>query len=240
MCNKRTPMKLTTVIGVATLNEYAECIPYFIRGWRQCFPEIEVRVVLVANTIPRFLYGLKDHLHLIPLSWIPEGISREDTARQLRFLYPAWFHTVLHERGIKDPVILVSNIDAVPLQRTPFDNAGAFYDDMMFLQLLDTDNPETLSGFPVRYSMASSKVWRELFNASPDERWSWGDVAERLKPISSLWYFREVILASALYPDRIRVVGNGRIGYDPNFSDYILPLPIMAYQTDIEAKLNQK
>jgi hypothetical protein len=232
-------MKITDVLGIATLNEYAECVPYFIRQWHAIFPEVRVRVVLVANAIPRFLQAYQEHIHLIPISWLPEGITREDAARQLRFLYPAWFHSVLRQMAYESPVILVSNIDTVPLQRSPFERAGELYDDTMFLQLLDTDNPETQSTFPVRYSVATSSVWRELFNASPDEEWSWDVVASRLKPVSSLSYFRDVILGSSLYPQRIRVVGNGRIGYDPNTSDYVLPLPIMAYQQKIENDLNR-
>lgn len=230
-------MKLTTVVGIATLNEYAECVPYFIRQWSAVFPEIQVRVVLVANAVPRFLQAYLAHIHLIPLSWLPEGISREEAARQLRFLYPAWCHTMLRQMGVENPVILVSNIDTVPRSRMPFDRAAELYGDDQFLQLLDTDNPETLSTFPVRYSMAASSVWRELLNTLPDKEWTWTDIAERLKPVSSLYYFREIILASQLYPNRIRVVGSGRINYDPNVSDYVLPMPTMAFQAEINAEL---
>jgi hypothetical protein len=76
-----------------------------------------------------------------------------------------------------------------------------------------------------------------LLNTLPDKEWTWTDIAERLKPVSSLYYFREIILASQLYPNRIRVVGSGRINYDPNVSDYVLPMPTMAFQAEINAEL---
>lgn len=218
-------MHLDTIIGIATLNQYADCVPYFIRAWKAHFPTATVRVVLVANALPRSFEPFRDHIHLIPLSQLPPTISREDAARQLRYLYPPYYHS-----PSAPPTILVSNITMLPRQSAPFHKAASLYDDTMLLQMLDADAPETPNEpFPPRYTIATTATWLRLYGASPETPWTWNDVVQRFQTP-----FNAVLTQSPLYPDYIRVVGSGRIDYDPGVSDYTIRLPVAAYGVEME------
>lgn len=231
-------MLLNTVIGIATLNQYAECVPYFIRTWSAYFPEITVRVVLVANAIPRFLEPYRTHIHLIPLSELPPTINREDAARQLRYLYPPYYHSLSPrvQQGLTDTVV-VSNITMIPQRSDPFHKAASLYDESTFLQMLDANSPENPDDpFPPRYTIATTHTWLRLYNTDAEESsgWAWSDVARRFQTP-----FNTILLQSLLYPNDIRVVGSGRIDYDPGVSDYTIRLPVAAYYVELESILQR-
>jgi len=226
---------MNTVIGIATLNQYAECVPYFIRAWKAYFPDITVRVVLVANAIPRPFEAYRDCIHLISLSQLPPTISREDAARQLRYLYPPYYHSLSPrvQQGLTDTV-LVSNITMIPRQSEPFYKAASLYDESIFLQMLDANAPENPDDpFPPRYTIATTETWLRLYNHT--EPWVWSDVAQRFQTS-----FNTVLLQSFLYPNEIRVVGSGRIDYDPGVSDYTIRLPVAAYYVEMESMIQNQ
>lgn len=226
-------MQINTILATATLNQYAECVPHFMRAWSQAFPEAEVRVVLVANKLPQAFEAFRDRIHLIPLGQLPPTVSREDAARRLRYVFPPLYHALSPrvKAGLTD-TILVSNITQLPVNPAPFAAAAALYPDDTFLQMLDAEAPESPEPFPPRYTIATTDTWRRLYGAptapSPGT-WSWDDAAPYLS-VS----FNEVLLASPLYPTQTRVVGSGRVNYDPGVSDFTLQLPIAAYYTTWE------
>lgn len=223
-------MELHTVIGIATLNQYAECVPYFIRAWTTVFPGIRVCIVLVANRIPQSMEVYRDFIHLVPLGALPPSVSREDAARQLRYLFPAYYHHLSPRvrEGLSDTVI-VSNITMLPVVPEPFQAAAALYDETYFLQMLDAGAPETGEPFPPRYTIATTETWLKLYG-SAQTTWNWEDVAQRFNTP-----FNEILLNSPLYPNETRVVGSGRINYDPGVSDLTLQLPIASYYATWEA-----
>lgn len=230
-------MIINTVIGIATLNQYAECVPYFIRTWNAYFPDITVRVVLVANAIPRSFEPYRDCIHLIPLSQLPPTISREDAARQLRYLYPPYYHSLSPrvQQGLTDTV-LVSNITMIPRQAEPFIKAASLYDESIFLQMLDANPPENPDEpFPPRYTLATTESWLRMYNTSTSEPWEWPDVKRRFQTS-----FNSILLQSFMYPNNIRVVGSGRINYDPGVSDYTIRLPVAAYYVEMETMIQNQ
>lgn len=221
-------MNIDTILGIATLNQYADCVPYFIRAWKAHFPTATVRVVLLANAIPRSFQPYRDHIHLIPLSQLPPTISREDAARQLRYLYPPYYYS--HSLCKSPATVLVSNITMLPRQAAPFHKAASLYDDTMLLQMLDTDAPETPGeAFPPRYTIATTATWLRLYGSSEETPWTWDDVCRRFQTS-----FNDVLMQSPLYPHQTRVVGSGRIDYDPGVSDYTIRLPVAAYGVEME------
>lgn len=218
-------MQINTILATATLNQYAECVPHFMHAWSAAFPEATVRVVLVANKIPQAFEAFRDQIHLITLGQLPPTISREDAARQLRYIFPPLYHQLSPriQAGLTD-TILVSNITQLPIDPAPFVQAAGLYPDNLFLQMLDADAPESPEPFPPRYTIATTETWRRLYGIQANVPWSW-DAAAR-------WFntsFNQVLLSSPLYPTETRVVGSGRVNYDPGVSDFTLQLPIAAY-----------
>jgi hypothetical protein len=225
-------MQINTVIGIATLNQYAECVPYFIRAWRRVFPGIHLCIVLVANRIPQSMLPYRDFIHLVPLGSLPPTISREEAARQLRYLFPPYYHGLSPrvKEGLSDTVI-VSNITMLPIKAEPYEAAAALYDDATFLQMLDAQAPETDEPFPPRYTIATTETWLKLYGNTKEDRWNWNTVAQRFQVP-----FNQILLESPLYPNQTRVVGTGRVNYDPGVSDLTLQLPIASYYAEWEER----
>jgi hypothetical protein len=218
-------MQIHTIFGVATLNQYAECVPHFIHAWSSRFPDADVRIILVANRIPRMMEPYRERIHLIPLDQLPPTITREDAARQLRYLFPPYYHAISPRvrQGLTD-VVFVSNITMLPIYPEPFERAASLYPDDCFLQMLDATPPESPEPFPPRYTIATTETWLKLYGRSQEAPWSWDDVKANFNRS-----FNQVLLASPLYPEQTWVVGSGRVNYDPGVSDFTLQLPVSAY-----------
>ena len=83
--------------------------------------------------------------------------------------------------------------------------------------------------FPPRYTIATTQTWLRLYGGD-GTHWTWADVAQRFNTP-----FNTVLLQSPLYPNETRVVGSGRIDYDPEVSDYTIRLPVAAYYVEMES-----
>lgn len=235
-------MNLHTVISVSTMDKYCACIPYFIETWKHVFPEINIIVLLISSRLPIFLKPYESYIKLISMNQLPNHIPVEDIARQLRFFYPSYYHTISsrYHQGLEDN-ILVCNIDTIPCSKDSFSKALSLFPVDTFVQMLDTDIPEINERFPVRYCFGNSKLWNDIFKAQ-----SWDDIVVHLRPMDSLVYFRNLLIASPIYPDKVRIAGSGNINHQTfpienanilnenpsilhDYSDCILSLPIVNY-----------
>ena len=58
-------MKLDCILTAVNENKlYIDFIPYFIKCWSKLYPNVDVKVVLIANTIPKDLLIFKDNIIL--------------------------------------------------------------------------------------------------------------------------------------------------------------------------------
>jgi hypothetical protein len=240
-------MELHTVIAVSTMDKYCACIPYFIQSWKHLFPEITIRVLLITSSLPKFLKPYASFIECIPMHRFPSGISMEDIARQLRFFYPSYYHTISQQYAKENTdSILVSNIDTIPCSRDSILKTLSLYSNDTFVQMLDADIPEVSERFPIKYCIGQSKLWNAIFKAQ-----SWDDIVNHMKPVDSLVYFRELLIASSIYPDNVRIAGSGNINHRSlpleevkevsidssriqKYSDFTLPLPIVNYMESID------
>ena len=101
-------MKLDTVLTAVNDNPlYIGFVPYFIRMWKLLYPDVNVKIVLVAEYIPENLKEYNDNLILFkPI----EGISTAFTSQYIRLLYPNLL-------GCTNGV-LITDMDIVPMNRT--------------------------------------------------------------------------------------------------------------------------
>ena len=208
--------RLTTVLSACNLNlEYTCFIPYFIRAWKKIFPEIEVVVVLIADTIPSELEEYKEHLRLFPPL---EGISTAFTAQFIRILYPALLKT--------NGSVLISDIDMIPMNTTYYTKNFEKYSSDKFIVYRDVCGP---TQYAICYNLATPKVWGETFNITTEE-----EVKERLLFYnkgyddikgSASWYKDQEILKEQVVKVNPVILSDHEQGYnrlDRIHMDYIL------------------
>ena len=79
-------MKLDCILTAVNENPlYIEFIPIFIKAWKGLVPEVDVKIVMVANEIPTEYKEYSNYIILFPPI---ENISTSFIAQYIRILYP--------------------------------------------------------------------------------------------------------------------------------------------------------
>ena len=191
-------MQLGTVVSACNRNpEYICYVPLFIETWQLLFPEIQVKVVLISNTLPRQL--LKYKHNIILFDPIPE-VSTAFTTQIIRILYPALLPT--------DSGVLITDIDMIPLNRDYYIKGLDSYSDNVFIVYNNCFEP---SQYSICYNLATPKTWSRVFHIQTLQ-----DVEQRIQLLSKgyhdskdheTWYTDQVYLRTFvdLYPDKVVV-----------------------------------
>jgi len=143
-------MKLGTVLSAADANPlYCDFIPYFIKTWLTLFPEINIVIVLVSESIPDNLEQYKKHIRLFsPI----QGLHTAYIAQMIRLLYP---RELIEERD----GILITDIDMIPLNSKYYSSNIANLPNNLFISYRDVLYPEQLA---MCYNIASAETWQKL------------------------------------------------------------------------------
>jgi hypothetical protein len=151
-------MKLDCILTAVNENKlYIDLIPYFIKCWSKLYPNVDVKVVLIANTIPKDLLIFKDNIIL----FVPEkNISTCFISQYIRLLYPAILSN--YENGI-----MITDIDIVPANRYYFTKNIKKFDNSNFIYMRNVliDRKE----FAMCYNVASYKTWSNIFGINKIE-----------------------------------------------------------------------
>lgn len=151
-------MKIGTVVTATDLNPlYCDFIPNFIKAWSILFPEVDVVIVLIADTIPDYLANYSSNIHLFkPI----EGIHTAFQAQCIRLLYP--------QRISRNEGVLITDMDMLPMNRFYYENAIKNLTDKTFVSYRDDCLPYEL---PICYNIATPSVWGEMFEGETIEDW---------------------------------------------------------------------
>jgi len=154
-------MKIGTVLTASDLNPlYSEFIPNFIKAWSILFPEIDVIVVLVADSIPDNLSKYSKYIRLFkPI----ENIHTAFQAQCIRLLYPQ-----LIERN---EGVLISDMDMLPMNRFYYEDAIKNISEDTFISYRDVCLPHEL---PMCYNIAIPRVWKSVFEGETIQKWHVG------------------------------------------------------------------
>lgn len=151
-------MKLDCILTAVNENKlFIDFIPYFIKCWSKLYPNVDVKVVLIANTIPKDLLIFKDNIIL----FVPEkNISTCFISQYIRLLYPAILSN--YENGI-----MITDIDIVPANRYYFTKNIKKFDNSNFIYMRNVliDRKE----FAMCYNVASYKTWSNIFGINKIE-----------------------------------------------------------------------
>jgi hypothetical protein len=162
-------LKLDCVLTACNDNPmYMECIPIFIKSWNTLYPNVDVKVILISDSIPNELDEYNNNIILLPLNKI--GLSKESepfVSVYIRYLYPSLLN---YTNGI-----MITDVDMLPMNKNYFNFKGI--DKSKYVNTRDWNDGYQ---FASCYNIATSKVWSEVFNIS-----NFDDIKIRLHDI---WY----------------------------------------------------
>jgi len=151
-------MKLGTVVGACNLNPlYSEFVPIFIKSWKTLFPEIDVIVLLISESLPEYFTEYSEYIKLIPPI---EGIHTAFHSQNIRLLYP--------QNIQKNEGVLITDIDMIPMNRFYYEDAIKNISDDTFISYRDCLLPDEL---PMCYNIAIPSVWKSIFENESLEKW---------------------------------------------------------------------
>jgi hypothetical protein len=151
-------MKLGTVLTASDLNPlYCDFIPIFIRAWTILFPEVDIIVVLIADSVPDNLSEFSKNIQC----WKPvEGIHTAFQAQCVRLLYP---QLIQRNEGV-----LITDMDMLPMNRFYYEEVIKTISDDTFVCYRDVCLPAEL---PICYNIAVPSVWKALFEGETMDSW---------------------------------------------------------------------
>ena len=117
-------MKLDCILTAVNENTlYLEFIPIFIKTWNKLYPNVDVKIILIAKKIPEEYLCYKDNIILFePI----ENVLTSLTSQFIRLLYPCILN---YDNGV-----MITDMDMLPMNRSyytenikPFDNSKFIY-----------------------------------------------------------------------------------------------------------------
>jgi hypothetical protein len=151
-------MKIGTIVTATDTNPlYCDFIPMFVEAWKCLFPECDVCVLLIGDTLPKHLEKCKESIRLIEP--IP-GMHPAFQSQCIRLLYPQ-----LIER---DEGVLITDMDMIPLNRRYYEEPIRDMSDDTFVTYRDNSYPHELY---MCYNVAHPKIWKEMFAGESLEKW---------------------------------------------------------------------
>lgn len=180
-------MKLGTVLAASDNNPlYCDFIPYFIKAWLRLFPEINVVIVLVSDTLPLELEAYKQHIHLFkPIL----GLHSAYIAQMIRLLYP-------RELTDNQDGILITDIDMIPLNAKYYQENIKMLPNNVFVSYRDILYPDQLA---MCYNIASSEIWNQLIGPGSVESLlrKFYNITYTGQPGHNGWYSDQEVLIKA-------------------------------------------
>jgi hypothetical protein len=160
-------MKLDCVLTAVNENLlYVEFIPIFVNTWKKLYPNVDVKIILVANKIPEEYIEYKENIILFePI----ENILTSFTSQYIRLLYPCILN---YENGI-----MITDMDMLPMNKTYYTKNIELYDNNKFIYMRENVCFQ-YKEIAMCYNVASPKIWKEIFDIN-----SLQDIIGRLKNV---------------------------------------------------------
>lgn len=151
-------MKLDCIITAVNENRlYLDFIPIFIKTWNKLYPDIDVKIVLIAKKIPEEYECYKDNIILFePI----DNVLTSFTSQFIRLLYPCILN---YENGV-----MITDMDMLPMNRSYYTEHITSFDNSKFIYLRDNvcfDHNE----IAMCYNVATPIIWKEIFEINSIE-----------------------------------------------------------------------
>ncbi len=146
-------MKLDCVVAACNMNPlYYGFIPMFVKAWTKLYPDVDVKIVLINESLPAELQDYKDNIILFePLP----KISTAFISQYIRLLYPCILN---YKNGI-----MITDMDIMPMNSKYYTENIKDIDDDKFVYYRNVLMQE-YNEIAMCYNVATSKTWSEIFN----------------------------------------------------------------------------
>lgn len=152
-------MKLDCILTATNENPlYLDFLPIFIKTWNKLYPDVDVKVILIANEIPEQYLCYKDNILLFePI----EHVLTSFTSQFIRLLYPC----ILNYDG----GVMITDIDMLPMNRTYYTEHIKPFDNSKFIYLRENVcfNENQIA---MCYNVAVPSVWKDVFKINSIEQ----------------------------------------------------------------------
>ena len=144
-------MKLSIILSACNTNIfYMDYIPIFINAWNKLYPSVDVKIVLIANSLPT---KLAKYIQNIILFSPILNISTAFISQYIRILYPSLLNS--------NEGVLITDIDMIPLNNFYYTKNIQNISDDKFISL---HNSRAFSSDQLRlcYNIATPAIWKEV------------------------------------------------------------------------------
>ena len=148
-------MKLDCVFTAVNENKlYLDFIPIFIKTWNKLYPDVDVKIALIAKNIPENLMLHKNNIILFnPI----ENILTSFTSQFIRLLYPCILD---YKNGV-----LITDVDILPMNSTYYTKNIVEFDNNKFIYYRDNVCFE-YKQIAMCYNIATPKIWKDIFKVN--------------------------------------------------------------------------
>ena len=170
-------MKISKVILSSTNDEFLNFYPLVSQAWRNL--DIEPILFLINGEE-------KEDPSIINIDFSSENIDNIFISQNIRLLAPCLY---------PDDVLILSDIDMMPLSKEYFQGSIREYADNQFINM--RKNVVKGNMYPICYSVAHGETWREIFKV---------DNMNSIKTLISEWYHNDYIkFGESWYFDQIKL-----------------------------------
>ena len=172
-------MKLDCILTAVNENTlYLEFIPIFIKTWNKLYPNVDVKIILIAKKIPEEYLCYKDNIILFePI----ENVLTSLTSQFIRLLYPCILN---YDNGV-----MITDMDMLPMNRSYYTENIKPFDNSKFIYLRENICFE-YKQLAMCYNVAVPKIWKEVFEINSIE-----DIRNRIKSIEHVeWSTDQLVL----------------------------------------------
>lgn len=161
-------MKLDCVLTSVNENKlYLDFVPIFIKTWNKLYPDIDVKIILIAKSIPDDLSLYKNNIIIFePI----ENVLTSFTSQFIRLLYPCILN---YKNGI-----LITDMDMLPMNKSYYTKNIIDYDNNKFIYYRDKIcfNYKQIA---MCYNVATPEIWKDIFKIN-----SLDDIVNSIKNVS--------------------------------------------------------
>ena len=148
-------MKLDCVFTAVNENRlYLDFVPIFIKTWQKLYPNVHIKIALIAKYIPEDLIPYKNNIILFnPI----ENVLTSFTSQFIRLLYPGILD---YKNGV-----LITDIDILPMNSSYYTENIIEFDKNKFIYYRDKVCFE-YKQIAMCYNIATPKIWKDIFGVN--------------------------------------------------------------------------
>lgn len=162
-------MILDCVLTAVNENKlYIGFVPIFIKTWNKLYPNVDVKIILIAKQIPESLLSYKSNIILFePI----ENVLTSFISQFIRLLYPCILN---YENGI-----MITDIDILPMNRTYYTENIKSYNNNKFIYYRE-NICFNFKQIAICYNVATPTTWKNIFGINSLE-----DIKNTIKNVNA-------------------------------------------------------